>query len=613
MTDHFADDKNISNRDEFYEQATVEYPPGTATRGVAKLQNVLHGQSKEQLYAEVDQFVEEHGLQSDVDIFRKAALLAQRPNDYMAIAELSKEDKDALQYEGDHKWHYPWKLWFTVITCAIGAATQGWDQTGSNGANLSFPTEFGIATPVGQPGGAADEWKVGFVNSAPYISASLLGVWLSDPLNNWFGRRGEIFITSIILIITPIASGFTHSWEALAAVRLVLGLALGAKAATVPMYAAEMAPAVVRGALVMGWQLWTAFGIFIGFCANAVVKDTGAIAWRLQLGSAFIPAVPLAFLVWFCPESPRWYMKKGRMDKAWNSMKAIRTTELQAARDLYYAYVQFKEEQKTIRGATYVARFTELFTIPRCRRATYAASAVMLAQQMCGINIMAFYSSTIFAEGGYTPQQALYASIGFGAVNFLFAWPAVFTIDTFGRRSLLLLTFPNMCWTLLAGGMMFFIEDLKLRTTLVAFFVYLFTAFYSIGEGPVPNMYSAEVFPIHNREQGMAWAVAVTNFFSSVLALTFPRLLRTFTAPGAFAFYAGLNAVAFVMLYCLLPETKQLTLEELDQVFSIPTGTFCSYQVKTVAPWWFKRYVLFNKNAVCEPLYVEDPDISHRA
>lgn len=114
------------------------------------------------------------------------------------------------------------------------------------------------------------------------------------------------------------------------------------------MYAAEMAPAVVRGALVMGWQLYTAFGIasaspaqlfngscqFIGFCANAIVKDTGKIAWRLQLGSAFIPAVPLALGIFFCPESPRWYMKKGKLYKAWESMRRIRNTELQAARDL---------------------------------------------------------------------------------------------------------------------------------------------------------------------------------------------------------------------------------------------------------------------------------------
>jgi MFS family permease len=101
----------------------------------------------------------------------------------------------------------------------------------------------------------------------------LIGCWISDPLNNWFGRRGEIFITSIILILTPIGSGFSQNWYQLFAIRLVLGIGMGAKAATVPMYAAELSPAVVRGALVMGWQLWTAFGIFIGTCANAVVKD----------------------------------------------------------------------------------------------------------------------------------------------------------------------------------------------------------------------------------------------------------------------------------------------------------------------------------------------------
>lgn len=77
-----------------------------------------------------------------------------------------------------------------------------------------------------------------------------------------------------------------------------------------------------------------------------MVKDTGKIAWRLQLGSAFIPAVPLAVGILFCPESPRWYMKKGRMVDAWHSMRRIRNTELQAARDLFYAYVQYSEEQK---------------------------------------------------------------------------------------------------------------------------------------------------------------------------------------------------------------------------------------------------------------------------
>ena len=135
--------------------------------------------------------------------------------------------------------------------------------------------------------------------------------------------------------------------------------------------------------------MWTAFGIFLGFCANLAVKDTGKISWRLQLGSAFIPAVPLWIGVYFCPESPRWYIKKGRYSKAYASLKRLRNTELQAARDLYYIYAQIKMESSlVVKKGNYVTRFIELFTIPRVRRATLASFTVMIAQQMCGINII---------------------------------------------------------------------------------------------------------------------------------------------------------------------------------------------------------------------------------
>lgn len=113
---------------------------------------------------------------------------------------------------------------------------------------------------------------------------------------------------------------------------------------------------------------------------------------------------------------------------------------------------------------------------------------------------MAFYSSSIFERAGASPKEALIASMGFGLINFTFAWPAVFTIDTFGRRSLLLFTFPQMAWTLLAAGFCFYIpQSNKAHIGLVATFVYIFTAFYSAGEGPVPFAYSAEVFPLSHR------------------------------------------------------------------------------------------------------------------
>ena len=120
-----------------------------------------------------------------------------------------------------------------------------------------------------------------------------------------------------------------------------------------------------------------------------------------------------------------------------------------------------------------------------------------------------------------------------------FAWPAVRTIDTYGRRTLLLFTFPQMAWTLLAAGFCFYVPSSNsAHVGLIALFVFLFAAFYSPGEGPVPFTYSAEVFPLSHREVGMSFAVATNLFWAAVLSLTFPRLLAAFTATGAFGFYA---------------------------------------------------------------------------
>jgi len=235
---------------------------------------------------------------------------------------------------------------------------------------------------------------------------------------------------------------------------------------------------------------------------------------------------------------------------------------------------------------------------------------------VCGINIIAFYSSSVFAQAGLPAFNCLMASFGFGLLNFIFAIPAVFTIDTFGRRGLLLSTFPNMAWTLLATGLCFLMDagakatdttpERKAnpaRLPCIALFIYIFTIFYSVGEGPVPFAYSAEVFPITHREVGMGWAVATCLFWASVLGLTWPRMVVAMTPTGAFGFYAGLNVTAFVMIFFLLPETKQLTLEELDYVFGVPTSQHAKYQLDTYLPYLIKKYIFRKKDAVLKPLY----------
>lgn len=330
----------------------------------------------------------------------------------------------------------------------------------------------------------------------------------------------------------------------------------------------------------------------------------GRLAWRFELAAAFVPAVPLCIFIWFVPESPRWLMKKGRYMESYASFCRLRNSKIQAARDLYYAYAQLRITEHLAKNTSYSRRLLDLFSVPRVRRATLGSFLVMIGQQMCGINIMAFYSSTIFSEAGYSTKQALGASLGFGAINTVFALPAIKTIDKFGRRNLLLFTFPNMAWCLFAAGATFTMSsDNSARVPLLAFFIYLFTAFYSPGMGPVPAVYASECFPLSHREIGMGWSIFVNNLFSTILSLTFPRMLKVMTPTGAICFYGGLNVLATLMIFFGLPETSKFTLEELDQVFAVPTSRFASYQVRIWLPWFIRRTVLFQKNAALKPLY----------
>jgi MFS family permease len=337
--------------------------------------------------ADVEDFAKEADLMDELPLLQKGALAAQSPRDFESIPELDEEDRKNLTIEREHRWHHPKILYFTIVLNSIAAAIQGWDQTGSNGANLSFPEEFGINPSRSD----RNQWITGFVNSCPYIAIAFFAGWISDPINHLVGRRITIFIGAIFSLLAPIGSACTQSWGQLVACRLLLGIGMGLKEVTVPVFSAEIAPSIIRGGLVMSWQTWTAFGIFLGTCANLAVKDvTGVAAWRLQLGSAFIPAVPLVIGIFFCPESPRWLMKKKRYRQAFNSFKRLRSSPIQAGRDLYYAHALLRAEEILVQesgvstNSNFFTRFIELFTIPRCRRATQASGIVMIAQQMCG-------------------------------------------------------------------------------------------------------------------------------------------------------------------------------------------------------------------------------------
>ncbi|KIM32015.1 hypothetical protein M408DRAFT_21182 [Serendipita vermifera MAFF 305830] len=574
----------------------------------AKLANPLAGKSKAEIIADVNEFTREYHLDELAATFRKGALVAANAQGFEELEELDEEDKIVLRRETTHRWHQPKDLYFLVALCSLAAAVQGMDETVINGANLFWPEQFGIDTKDPDPVKAdRDQWLLGIVASAPYLCCAILGCWLTDPLNRRFGRRGTIFITAFISAIACFWSGLTNTWYHLFIARFCLGLGIGPKSSTVPVYTAETAPSNIRGALVMQWQTWTAFGIFVGFAADLAlyyVPDRSGIVglnWRLMLGSAGIPAILVCAAVFSLPESPRWLLGKRRILDAYKSFARLRNSPLQAARDTYYIYRQLQVEDELVVHGKF--RFKELFSIPRNRRAALGAGIVMFMQQFCGVNIIAYYSSTIFEESGFSVVSALAASLGFGVLNWLFAGPAIWTIDLFGRRALLLATFPLMSLFLFVTGFAFWIPDRETRVAIVALGIYLFTIAYSPGEGPVPFTYSAEAFPLYVRDLGMSFATATTWFFNFVVSITFPKLLAAFKPQGAVGWYAAWNVIGFILILLFVPETKSLSLEELDAVFSVSTRRHAIYQLRQI-PIFIKKRVFFQKNVQeQEPLY----------
>lgn len=574
----------------------------------AKLANPLSGIPQEQLMENAAAFARAHDLGHLEGIFQKGALVAQDPTAFESLDLLDEEDKNWLRREATHRWDQPKMLYYLVVLCSVAAAVQGMDEAVINGANLFFPDQLGIPQTTGR-----NQWLLGLVNSAPYLCCAFIGCWLTEPLNRFLGRRGTIFFAGLLSFLTCIWQGVTNTWWHLFIARFFLGLGIGPKSSTVPIYAAECAPPAIRGALVMMWQTWTAFGIMFGYVMDLAfykVSDPPHITglnWRLMLGSAGVPALFIVAQVYLCPESPRWLMEKGRYPEAYNSLLRLRNSPLQAARDLYYIHVLIEAEDDAKKGRN---GFLELFRVPRNRRATLASFIVMFMQQFCGVNAIAYYSSNIFSQANFTNIQALLASWGFGAINFVFAFPAIYTIDTFGRRNLLLTTFPLMAIFLLLTGFAFFIPGEHARIAVVALGIYLYTMAYSPGEGPVPFTYSAEAFPLYVRNMGMSFATAVLWFFNFVIAITFPRMLNAFTPQGAFGWYAGWNVIGFVLILLFVPETKALSLEELDQVFAVPTRVHAAYQIKAL-PHNIKKHIFRMKNVGdLPPLYRHEGAVS---
>ncbi|BCS19195.1 uncharacterized protein APUU_12023S [Aspergillus puulaauensis] len=540
----------------------------------------------------------------DKEVFLRGARLAQNPNNRLGIPGLTNVEKDALKSERESGLFKQTKdLKVTILVTACAAITQGWQQSSINASSLHWQSEL---RPI--PGNKYNLFG-GFIDAAPWLTGSLIGTWLSDPLQEGqFGRRPALFISGICCTAFALGTARCNNWQELLICRLLLGIGIGAKASVAPVFAAEAAVDHLRGRLLMMWQLFDTFGIFVGFVCVFIAQQH----WRVILGSAAIPSIILLFLAFLCPESPRFLIRKKRYADAFLSLRHLRGSDIQACRDLYSIHSQLQfESQKRLRRShklrgdewlrkelyqevelsslNFFKRVRSLWSIKRNRRACIAAFIVMASQQLCGINVLSFYSSVLFSqveEGEALVNNAKvdWLNFGFGLANFLFTIPAHRYIDGYhkkGRRLLLLVSLAGMFFSLIAISSFYLIESPAPRTGLVAVFtIVVYLAFYGIGAGPVPFTFSAEVFPLAFREVGMSFSVMV-NFIGLTILVSLVPLVNKYAVgtkeknPYAYLLYifAGLDALAFVLVFLFVPSTGQIPLEQMDQIFEKHTCT----------------------------------------
>jgi len=428
---------------------------------------------------------------------------------------------------------------------ATGGLLFGYDTGVISGALLFIRGDFTLST-----------FMEGVVVSFLLVGA-VTGALTGGPLSDRFGRRPITLLAALIFAVGAIAAALSPTVGILVLARFILGLGVGLASLIVPLYIAEIAPPDTRGGLVSLNQLMITIGILLSYIVG--VLFTPIEGWRWMFGVAVIPALVLGIGMFFLPESPRWLVKNGKLDKA----------RLVLARSRVESEVETEmrqmEELERLEREQAQTGYKELLT-PWIRPALIIGVGLAIFQQITGINTVIYYAPTILEIVGFSAAGAIAATaLGVGVVNVGFTILAVRIIDRVGRRPLLIIGLIGMTISLALLGLVFSLESTSAAAGLLATIcLALYIASFAISLGPIFWLMISEIYPLSIRGSAMSVA-AICNWGSNfIVALTFPVLLAALGGAGAFWLFAAIGVVAWLFVFFMVPETKGRSLEEIE-------------------------------------------------
>lgn len=372
--------------------------------------------------------------------------------------------------------------------------------------------------------------------------------------------------------------------------RLVVGFGVGSAAMVVPLYIAEIAPTKVRGRLIGLNNMSITGGQVISYGIGAAFAHVNH-GWRYMVGLGAVPAIILACLLPFCPESPRQLVYHGKMAEAEKVLSKIyKGASLEQVRTKTALIAAACEEAKELNAdSSRWAKIKQLHTNPAYFRALVCACGLMVISQMSGFNTLMYYSSTLFALVGFSNPVAV--GLVVAGTNFVMTWVNMMTVDPLGRRRVLLSTVWGMAAGLLAVAVAFsFIpvdrSTLTLETTqitppaiVVLVFIIWFVFFYGVSVGNTAWM-STDFFPMEVRAMGTMWLTCSCWGSNIIVSSTFLSMMKGMTPSGAFGFYAAICGIGWILIYFFYPEVSGLTLEEIGEVFQHGFGVKYARQLR---------------------------------
>ncbi|MBR9855686.1 MAG: sugar porter family MFS transporter [Algicola sp.] len=452
----------------------------------------------------------------------------------------------------------PFLVAMVCLVASLGGVLFGFDTAVISGTISMVETQFEL-----------DKVEVGWFGSSALIGA-IVGSLVAGSLGDKYGRRSILIVSALLFFLSALGSALPSAFSLLIAARLIGGLGIGIASVLAPLYISEFSPAKIRGRLIALYQMSIVIGILMAYFSNWWVlnhaqahpnsfggsgimhKIMVSEVWRAMFGTEMIPALLFFLLLWTIPESPRWLVKEGHSNKAKRILEKI-NGKLSASTELNNILGALSNKGGSLKE----------LAKPGFKKALIAGLGLSVFGQFTGVNIIVYYGPDILRDAGLNFDGALKLQVAIGLINLVFTALALWKIDSWGRRPLLIWGMLSVCISLVVIGVLFSIPSISSIWIVVMLCVYMASLAFSINA--VIWVLLGELYPTRIRGRAMSMVTFANWAANFGTAFLFPWFVSVIGMNIGFFVFAAFCFTATVFFHKMIPETKGKTLEEIEE------------------------------------------------